>query len=659
METFTKPRPTPVERRPTPADVFRATQRQKLEEQYRFNSEKMPALRDGPSPADITEPVFTHSVDLETRAVSLDGQSAAPLEAQALAEESNENKDVISDDTDVVAKTEAVPTMKRADFVKQQEDLFGANDEIKPEDVPQGELTYEQYLAQRPVAEEGDFYHHNNRVYSAVPTAPMKNKKAIYEAQYDTTDTSKHYDELLAETNRAGVIDDATKANEHFNAFDEAIKENGAKNESNDRIIRTNVEGEFLVAKDARLKGLLAVGEELLALHNSTLTGEAFEKKIRPALEAKQAIYDDLYELYENKGLDTRALWYIEDKTNARVDDPEFIPVEGSPYIDDEKVAVLDLVETTDGKKSYTIEKSDGSTGSVDSDEVTFKREFDKYEALEPELSRFERTKNWFGKERKKIQEFGGKAYMGGLWNKAGNWLTSYHINEETMTPAEIHSQKLVNRRNNMLGLAAVVVAGVIAQKLGVVDMVPDSFTAMMGDSIDTNGIDGMEIGSGNAPSVDIGHADGLTADYEIGHADGLTADGVSADSWPRLPDAAENADSVPMLPGLDASPDAAPQPEIGHADGGADFVSPTPDAPGAFEAINVNSPAYDIPYGGGGIQLFEGLGLSEADWNEHAQELANRFPDSFKFEGNDLRIRQSGLLPLDVRETIESFRNS
>jgi len=608
-------------------------------------------------------------------------------------------EDVIPED--VVA--EVASTLKRADFVKQQEEAWGANDDIKAEDVPEGEMTYEQYLAQRPVAEEGDFYHHNNRVYNAVPTAPMKNKKAIYEDKLNASSSAEYYERSLTEANQTDAIDDATKEGEF-------------KNESNDRILRTNVEGEFLVEKDARLRGLLSVGEELLTLYNSELTGEEFEKKIRPQLEATQATYDNLYELYENKGLDNRALWYIQDKTGARVEDPEFIPVEGSAFINGEKVDILNLVETSGGKKVYTIEKADGSVEAVYSDEVTFKREFEKYEApegevpvpvteavseseaevpeqsqeqespeVEPEekLSRFERTKKWLSKEGDKLNEFGirayGMAYIGNLWNKPKNWLTSRHIDEEKMTPEMIQTQKGINRRHNAIGFAALVGLALTARGIGLIDDLThgDFIASLQLPDIDTKSLN-------HGP----GH-------IEVGNADGGAGFDGSGDTFvPHAPAAAENADLVQMHPGVEGGADTAPvmeignadggagahtqpevgnadggagaggyeavtQPEIGHADGGADFVPDASDG-GGYEAVsfNVDNPAFNIPSGGGGLELFHELGLSDEQWKQHAPELLQQFPDVLYAENGDIRLLNEGLQPLDFRQAVVAITN-
>lgn len=582
---------------------------------------------------------------VETEALEVPAQVQAPVEAPVkepvvapaetipvvpvVAAEVTKDADTIPEDVipeDVVA--EVASTLKRADFVKQQEEAWGANDDIKPEDIPEGEMTYEQYLAQRPVAQEGDSYHENGRVHDAT-TGKFANKEAYVTKLENSTE---EYDQKnQTELNRADVIDDA-------------VKENEIKDESNDKIIRTNVEGEFLVEKDARLRGLLGVGNELLALYNSKLTGEEFEKTIRPALEEKQAIYDDLYELYENKGLDNRALWYIQDKTGARVEDPEFVPVEGSAYINGEKVDILDFVETSDGKKAYTIEKADGSIEAVYSDEVAFKREFEKYEApeVEPEenLSRFERVKKWFGKERKKIQEFHGKAYFGTQWTNALSVLSRRKM-YDTMSPEQEQLQKLKNRRNLMLGFTVLTIAGAAARTMGLGDVISHTLGSAF-DGFGSNGL-GHNPGPGQMGGPEIGHADGLTADF-----------------IPHAPAAADNADLVPMRPGIEGGADVAPLPEIGHADGGADFVPDGSDG-GGYEtgSFNVDNPAFNIPSGGGGLELFHELGLGNDQWTQHAPELLQQFPDVLYIENGDIRFVNEGFQPLEFRQAVAAITNS
>ena len=550
---------------------------------------------EGPVAVTVETPVVNPVVKVEQAPVQAPVvETPAPTVETVTKQEDSIPEEVIAE---VAAK------VSRKDFVKQQEDLFGAHDEVKAEDVPEGELTYEQYLAQRPVAKEGDFYHHNNRVYSAVPTGPMQNKKAIYEAKLDNSAADEHYEKLEVQANRNDVIDDA-------------VKENEIKDVGYDKQIRINVEGESLVQQEPRLRGLLSVGEELLALHNSDLRGEEYDKTIKPLLDEKQVMYDDLHKLYQSEGYDDRALWYIEDKTNARTD-PDYIPVEGSAYLNGEKVEILEFTETPDGKKAYTIEKADGQIYAVYTDEVTFKREFDKYEApeepdteSEAKLSRFQRTKKWFGKKVKHFQEYGGYTRMGyafsGAMGKAGEWLTSYKVNEATMSAEEVQKQREKNRRHNIMGGAALFAAVAISSKLG--------FDFLQG-------FDGNDTQAHLPP--DAGHAS-------------------AGDFVPHLPAPAENADSVPMLPSLDQ--------------GGADY-SPDPvvEAPVA-SSIGIDNPAFDIPSGGGGLDMYHDLGLTDDQWKQQAPELQRLFPHVLYIDNatGDIRFVAPGAQPLDFRQAVQ-----
>jgi len=508
------------------------------------------------------------------------------------SDSSEEDSEVIPDE--VIA--EVASTMKRADFVKQQEDLWGANDKIAPEDVPKGERTWEEYLAERPVAEEGDFYHHNGRVYNAAPGGPKTDKKAIYEEKLNNSSADEHYQKLETQANIDTV-------------YDEAVAENERKSTEYDDLIRSNTEGEFIVQKDPMLKGLLKVGEELLALYNSDLTGEEFEKKIRPELEEKKAFYDGLYEMYIKSGVDARALGYIHHKTSEQIEEPDFIPVEGSGYVNGEKVDILDFTETPDGKKAYTIEKDDGSIEAVYTDQVEFRREFEAYEAPVEKLSRFERVKKWFGKERQKYEEFGGKAYWGAIFSTPGNWLDTRRM-EAGMSMAEIQAQKEKNRVSFILGAAAFTAIRVSAQYAGLDHGGGGDFLASI-----FNG----------KPSID-----------------------TSVNAYPSA-NALEHASMVQgpeqkldiLLPGDDAG--QAVQPEV------------QPEAP----VINIDNPIYNIPDGGNLSDVVHSFGMTDEQLAQHAPELMNLFPGTFYYgEAGDLRVMDNGWLPAGARQKFEEYKN-
>jgi len=618
------------------AEVHEALEKLKSEFVAEDTEDPAPLLAGG-NPAEISVPNYTHSFDLGTTAIHLeevktepqnievhinDEDVAAEVEPETIeapvveavaepvvveapislaakepvvdtpvtptaptvietpkSDSSEENSEVIPDE--VIA--EVASTMKRADFVKQQEDLWGANDKIAPEDVPKGERTWEQYLAERPVAEEGDFYHHNGRVYNAAPGGPKTDKKAAYEEKLSNSSADDHYEDLLVQANRDTVID-------------EALQRNEVKNKEYDDIIRSNTEGEFLVEKDPMLKGLLKVGEELRALQNDDSTSEEFKEK--------KAFYDGLFKMYIKDGVDSRALGYIHDKTAEQTEELDFIPIEGSGYINGEKVDILDFTETPDGKKAYTIEKDDGSIEAVYTDEVEFRREFEAYEAPVEKLSRFERVKKWFGKERQKYQEFGGKAYWGAIFSTPGNWLDTRRM-EAGMSMAEIQAQKDKNRVSFILGAAAFTAIRVTAQYAGLDHGGGGDFLASI-----FNG----------KPSIDTTpSANNYSSVSSIEHAAGQGGEAVAD----------------------------APAPEVEQ------IVQP--EAP----VVNIDNPVYNIPDGGNLSDVIHSFGMTDEQLAQHAPELMNLFPGTFYYgEAGDLRVMNDGWLPAGARQKFEEYKN-
>jgi hypothetical protein len=456
---------------------------------------------------------------------------------------------------------------------------------VEKEKAPDVELTYEEYLALRPVAQEGDMFHKNGKVRNALTGAFAS--KAAYQEKLVSTNADDYYDSVAMQ----GIQQ-------------EAMRHNEIVNDTFDTIIRDNTEGELLIDTDPRLKGLYALGIEMLTLYNSDEKSEKYEKSVKPLLEAKKAIYDDLYELYDNKGLDDRALGFIYQKTIAHVDDPKYVPVEGSPYFGGEKVKVLEVTENPDKKlKSYTIEKDDGSIEAVYASDVNFKREYQQAE-VEPELSRTERIKNWSKKEISKFRKYGGGAYFGEVWNRAGNWLTSRNITEE-MTDDEAQQQKERNRRNLKIGFtAAAIVAG----------------TAAIGGAI---------IGINHGLNVN-------NLDHNALDPSNMTGTSGSG--------AIETHGSVATMERV--TPDAVPPP----FDSGAAF--PPSEA-------NINNAAYDIPQGGGGLNLFDKLGLGEDTWKQSAHDLVDKFPNDFNRSGSDVRIAHAGWISPEARAYIESLKTS
>jgi|GEM_PF-6562451 len=506
---------------------------------------------------------------------------------------------------------EVAAHMKRSDFVKQQEDLFGKNDKIKPEDVPEGEITNKKYLEQRPVAEEGDTYRITNAkghvtVLDAV-TGDFA-QKTRHETKLEDSSADEYYAKLETQANRDAV-------------FEEATAENNLVKTGEADVIRSNIEGKFLVEKDARLRGLLSLGKDVRALYDSKLTGEEFEENIKPELEEKNAIYNDLFRLYKSQDIDPRALGYIDHETTAIYDDPSFTAIEGSAFIDGKKVDILDFTETPDGKKAYTIEREDGSIEAVYTDEVTFNREYETYEApeveepeAEVELSRFDRVKKWFGKQGNKFREAAGLDYFNRKWHDANNWLTTHRL-DPNETPEGAEARKYINRRHILMGGAAVLALTLVAKYAGMDHGGTGQFVASIFD---------------NTPDT--------TPDVDV-------ISNVSGDQYASI-NAIEHA----------AGQGGEPQ---------FDLAIPGYDASLDLGAMNIDNEAYNIPSGGSITDVFNGVfgdsGVASEKMKQHALELAGQYPDTFYVDPikGDVRINDSGWLPADVRTTIEGYKNS
>jgi hypothetical protein len=398
--------------------------------------------------------------------------------------------------------------------------------------------------------------------------------------------------------------------------YDEAVEQNERHNKTVNEIIRDNAEGKVLVEKNTYLRGAFELGQELLALHKGKATAKNTEAHTKQ-LDEKKASFEALISKYENDGADPRALSYIIDTTYNRVNDPDFAPIEGTAFLGGVKVDIVNFVEAPDGRKAYKIKNEDGSIEIVYDSAVEFKRDYTTPEA--EELSKFEKMKNWFGVQRKKLQEFGGSAYIGEKWNQFGNWLTNRNITED-MSEEQIQAQKQKNRRNNAIGVGAGVLAGAT--------------------------IAGLSIFAG------------INAHEQLAHAG--AAGGTGTEGWghgPLMPDTSPSveihtndpsqlfplkAEGVKELP-LDTGGNAGPQ-----------IIE---SAPGTD--LGISNSAYNVPHNGTLEGVFKGLDIDKSKLYDNIQDLATRFPGDLKRVGNDVQIRQSGLLSTELRQAIEELRNS
>lgn len=401
-------------------------------------------------------------------------------------------------------------------------------------------------------------------------------------------------------------------------AYDSAIEQNERHDKTMSETIRDNAEGKILVEKNTYLRAAFELGQELLALHNSKAAAKNPEAHTKQ-LEEKKASFEALINKYEDDGADSRAISYIVETTYNRVADPDGAPIEGTAFRDGKKVDIVNFVETPDGTKAYKVKNEDGSIEIVYDSAVEFKRDYAAPEV--EELSKSEKMKNWFGAQRKKLQEFGGSAYIGEKWNAFGNWLTSRHITEG-MSEQEIEAQKQKNRRHNAMGAGALVLAGAMVAGVSIFA-----------------GINAHE------QLAQAGTAGGGTGTEGWGH--GPLLPGASPSTEVHTNDPSQlfplKAEGVKELP-LDTGGNGGPQ-----------IIESVP--PGAD--LGINNSAYDVPHNGTLEGVFKGVGIDKSKLYDNLQSLADRFPGDLKRVGSDVQIRQSGLLSTELRQAIEELRNS
>jgi hypothetical protein len=178
------------------------------------------------------------------------------------------------------------------------------------------------------------------------------------------------------------------------------------------------------------------------------------------------------------------------------------------------------------------------------------------------------------------------------------------HVTEE-MTADERQEQRSKNRRNNRLGGAAIIAGGAAVAGLSI----------WAGVSIHEH-----VSGAASAP---------------------LPETGVGVDSaQPHLGVDSQAAQEAAAQAAAEAAAQAQAQ---AHAEALAQAIQ---------------NPAYEIPSGGGGIELFESLRLNKDIWDAHAGELVSRFPTEFyRTESGGVGIMNPGWLSEDARRFIEGLK--
>lgn len=371
----------------------------------------------------------------------------------------------------------AEPTPETTTFdKKKQEELWGMRDKVKPEDVEEGAITAEEYLARRPAAQPGD----------VLRTKDKNGRTILYKAH------SGH------RVKEADYVKQGADSRARDAAF-ETIELHASE------AVRENIEGKLAVEKDDRLRGLSLIGQELLNLRDSTSNRKFNTKEVNAKIAAKEAVFKDLFELYKERNLDGQGLAYLNDTFMETYEDVDHKAHKGSAWLDDEQVTIQDVIVSPAGDKAYTVVTAEGETKTVQASNIAFKQEFT--EAPKEKETLFGKAKNFFKKFAADRREFGGKAAFSARWDNAKDWLFNRHITPE-MSPEEAQGQKEVNRRNNIIGGTALFVTAAAAVGVGVL------IGANIHEQLNADAVANLPTGGGNPAPEAAGSAalvDGMT----------------------------------------------------------------------------------------------------------------------------------------------------
>ena len=226
-----------------------------------------------------------------------------------------------------------------------------------------------------------------------------------------------------------------------------------------------------------------------------------------------------------------------------------------------------------------------------------------------------ERVKNWFQKEGKKFQEFGGKAYMAGLFEagargvKTGvNRMLEWRVKED-MSPEE--KDKI--RKQNRYGAIAF---GAAAAALTI----------------------------------------GLLA------ANGMNSDGGGAEVPTPTPTETVDPGLQDILnpggaAGGESQAGSGPGNLIPDWDGPVGGGEVTSDVPAAPEVVVPNE-AFNIPSGGGGEALFGDLNIDTTKWYDNEDALLANFPNElYRMDSGHVGISRPGLLSQGLQDAINALK--
>lgn len=492
--------------------------------------------------------------------------------------------------------------LERQEEVLNREELFGKYDEgVTP---AEGELTYQDYLEQRPsegVVRDGEGFRDAQSGAFA--------KKELYEAQQGNI--QDHYDQV------GGLVNTGEYQPPNYDDMGvaqlakEASKMRALGDTAGEGDVRAAVE--HYLTMDA-MKDDSESPEQAQARYEADLAQydslvEAFEKLrgvVAPAEApdvdgAEEQIEEAAYEAIES---DPTSPTNIPSNEFVMLGSPDaesaaLVPVEATPSeeasADADSKSESDAANIAEGKELVVVENEElDEVDPAEGKELTI---FDGELAKEP--SRVERVKSWFKRERKSYQEYGGMAYWGERWSRANKGLRDrtldYGITEETGD--EEREQK--RKRNRVVIIAGVAALGVVA-----------------------------------ATAIGLGLHDGSGAEAATGNV-----------GFDQVAPVAE----VPTVDVAPLSPvDILPL-DVGDGTLGAESIPHLPELP--VEGFNISA-------GQGGEALFTNLGIDPSKWYANENSLLSQFPTEFyRLSDGHVGIANPGMLSQGAQDYIATLK--
>lgn len=334
---------------------------------------------------------------------------------------------------------------------REREELFGKYDEnVTP---AEGEVTYEQYLAQRP---DTGVYRIGNQYHSSKGGFASKEAIQAHEAQREAN--IRQSKNSFGGLDRMGVEEAPEQALPNYEDMtrEELINE----------------------AVKARILGDKALDMQIRAEYEERLTMDIVNKQDdSESPEEAQKRYDAELKAFNNT-VDSEVEEHLLLENNATRE----------IYSGDEKVSIDKFFDGPDGERLVKVVTSTGEAKYVPKEDLVTKEViFEAPDTSEKEPTRTERVKGWIKKQLKDIQRFGGAAYWAEKFGRAMGGAFDATLNmgvKETMTPEEQDKVRKRNRRVLQVGLG--VVAAAALYKIG--ESIHDSVSAS-GDVVDPSNL--------------------------------------------------------------------------------------------------------------------------------------------------------------------------